>query len=895
MSGVRTRLGSAVSGWQARLRCAMGSRWRPPALAIPLHRSRELSLLAAIRQLPVAWFHRSGRLSISVKAMAASSILLLCILWIGLSGYVTADRSASGLSELSNVELPKQRAISELTADIIATHLKIFRHVTWAKLGVDAQALDAARTEIFAELGALTDRIGRSRAQVRLSPLDQERISALSTKWEKYVREVSEVMAAVASDPSMAAMLLGATDDDFQNLAGEFRTISTLLANQARTTSRYLAASAQHSRITLVLVGLIGVLTSALVALIVGRSIVAPIRSITRAMQDVSAETMPIDPVLQRRKDEIGQMVAAIVAFRRTMASQNKLLAEREQELRTQNMRFDVALKNMSQGLCMFDAEERLLIANDRYAEMYGLTPEAVRPGTTFRQILERRIAMGAYAGSNPEAYIDERLSAVRERIASTKIQTLADGRIVSISHQPMAEGGWVATHQDITQQRISDAKIAHMALHDALTGLPNRVLLNERLEDALTRARRSDLVATHVLDLDHFKQVNDTLGHAAGDKLLRMVADRLRALVRDVDTVARMGGDEFAIMQLAIAQPCDATALAHRIIESVSAPYDIDGHQVVIGTSIGIAMGPIDGDRPELIMRNADMALYRAKGDGRGTYRFFEQAMDTQMQARRALESDLRAALAAGQFLLHYQPIVDIASGKISGFEALIRWQHPDRGMIAPATFIPVAEETGLIIPLGEWAIREACTTAASWPDNIQIAVNLSPVQFRSPGLLQVIVDALAASGLAPTRLELEITETILLQNNDATLETLYRLRELGVRIAMDDFGTGYSSLSYLQSFPFDKIKIDRSFVRDIVDSAGSLNIVRAVAALAQGLGIMATAEGVETEAQLEKIRSEGCTEMQGFLFSKPVPADQVSALLAASKAAAADDTLAA
>jgi diguanylate cyclase (GGDEF)-like protein len=418
------------------------------------------------------------------------------------------------------------------------------------------------------------------------------------------------------------------------------------------------------------------------------------------------------------------------------------------------------------------------------------------------------------------------------------------------------------------------------MAMHDALTGLANRVLLNERLEQALARVNRGEMVAVHLLDLDHFKNVNDTLGHPAGDKLLKDAASRLRALVRETDTIARMGGDEFAILQVAIGQPADATALAQRVIQSVSAPYELDGRQVLIGTSVGIAVGPADGLASDQLMRNADLALYRAKGDGRGTYRFFEAEMDAQMQQRRVMEYDLRKALTAGQFELHYQPVVNLDSDQISGFEALVRWRHPDKGMIAPGQFIGLAEEIGFIVPLGEWVIREACATAATWPDNMRISVNLSPAQFKNSGLVQIVVGALAASGLAASRLELEITETALLEDSEATLATLYRLRELGVRIAMDDFGTGYSSLAYLQSFPFDRIKIDRSFIRDIADGTGSVNIVRAVAALAKGLGMETTAEGVETSEQLDSVRSEGCTEMQGFLFSRPRPADELEQL---------------
>jgi diguanylate cyclase (GGDEF)-like protein len=419
------------------------------------------------------------------------------------------------------------------------------------------------------------------------------------------------------------------------------------------------------------------------------------------------------------------------------------------------------------------------------------------------------------------------------------------------------------------------------MAHHDALTDLANRVLLNERLEQALgRRIHREEMVAVHHLDLDQFKAVNDTFGHPAGDKLLRIVAERLRSLVGETDTIARMGGDEFVIVQAPIADPADATTLAQLIIESMNEPFELDGHQAVIGASIGIAVGPNDGLRPDRLLRNADLALYRAKGDGRSTFRFFEPAMDLQMQTRRAMEQDLRKALPAGEFELYYQPVVNLASSEISGFEALIRWNHPKQGMIAPASFIPLAEEIGFIVPLGEWVIRQACVTAAAWPAHLNVAVNISAAQFRSPGLMRVIVGALAASGLSPTRLEIEITESVLVQNREATLSVLHQLRALGIRIAMDDFGTGYSSLTYLQCFPFDKIKIDRSFVKDITENTGSLNIVRAVAALANGLGMTATAEGVETSEQLDRITSEGCTEMQGYLFSRPLPVAEIERL---------------
>jgi diguanylate cyclase (GGDEF)-like protein len=563
------------------------------------------------------------------------------------------------------------------------------------------------------------------------------------------------------------------------------------------------------------------------------------------------------------------------------LKKQYELGKEQEENLRIRNLQFDSAINNMSQGLCFFDATHRLIVCNDRYVSMYQLPRDRISPGTPLAEIVDMRFEVGSFPAMSKEEYLHWRSKVAVSAEPTDSIVELRNGRTFKIRHRPMPDGGWVATHEDITEQRQSEVKIEYMAHHDALTDLANRVLLNERLEHALSRRiDREEMVAVHHLDLDQFKAVNDTFGHSAGDKLLKLVADRLRGLARETDTIARMGGDEFVIVQAPISDPADATSLAQRIIEVMSEPYDIDGHQAVIGASVGIAVGPGDGLKPDKLLRNADLALYRAKGDGRGTFRFFEPAMDLQMQTRRIMEQDLRRALPAGQFELYYQPVVNLASNEISGFEALIRWNHPQKGLVAPAAFIPLAEEIGFIVPIGEWVIRQACTTAAQWPGDLHVAVNISAVQFRSPGLMQVIVGALAASGLHPTRLEIEITESVLLQNKETTLAVLHQLRALGIRIAMDDFGTGYSSLTYLQCFPFDKIKIDRSFVKDITENAGSLNIVRAVAALANGMGMTATAEGVETSEQLDKITSEGCTEMQGYLFSRPLPAQEIERL---------------
>ena len=415
---------------------------------------------------------------------------------------------------------------------------------------------------------------------------------------------------------------------------------------------------------------------------------------------------------------------------------------------------------------------------------------------------------------------------------------------------------------------------IAHMAHHDSLTDLPNRVLFQERLADMLRETRDGKRVAVFYLDLDNFKAVNDTLGHQYGDELLKRVAQRLRACVHENITVARVGGDEFAVILPDIVTHDDAALLARDICQAIRDPYDLFSHVVVTDTSIGIAIAPDNGSQPDELLKNADMALYRAKADGRGTFRFFEAEMDATVKARRALENSLREALMEGQFTLHYQPILNLDENRIPCCEALIRWNHPERGMVPPGEFIPVAEEMGLIVAIGEWVLRQAWNDAATWPNNTKVAVNLSPIQMLSPNLVPMVIGALAAAGLPASRLELEITESVLMQNTEATVAALHQLRSLGVKISMDDFGTGFSSLSYLRRFPFDKLKIDRCFISDLSkhDQSG-LAIVRSVAALAKNLGMITTAEGVETAEQVELVRMIGCTEVQGFYFGRPQP----------------------
>jgi diguanylate cyclase (GGDEF)-like protein/PAS domain S-box-containing protein len=495
-----------------------------------------------------------------------------------------------------------------------------------------------------------------------------------------------------------------------------------------------------------------------------------------------------------------------------------------------------------------------------------------------------------------PQHLAEVYLARDREVIQSGEVRVIEeehvprkDGSIAIIRTKKIAIPGpdgqaeyLLGVSEDIAERKRAEAQIARLAHYDPLTELPNRLLFQKDLSDALARAsRREDLVAVHCLDLDRFKTVNDTLGHPIGDALLKAAAERLRRCVREGDTVARLGGDEFAVVQTGLTDPSDATRLATRIVEALAKPFDLQGHQVVIGASVGVAISPNDGSDSAELLKKADMALYRAKADGRGAFHFFERAMDDQLQARRTLEVDLRVALIQGQFELYYQPLFDLASNRVTGCEALLRWRHPTRGMVSPADFIPLTEEIGLIAPLGEWVLREACREAAAWPDHVRLAVNLSPAQFRDRRLVATVVSALSMSGLPAERLELEITESVLLQDNAANMSILHNLKALGVRISMDDFGTGYSSLSYLRSFPFDKIKIDQTFVRDILEDPDALAIIKAVLDLGASLGITTTAEGVETQAQLDELRRQGCSEIQGYFISRPKPAAELAEIL--------------
>ena len=557
----------------------------------------------------------------------------------------------------------------------------------------------------------------------------------------------------------------------------------------------------------------------------------------------------------------------------------NEVLREHEEELRSRNLLLDTALKHMSQGLCMYDKDGRIIVCNERYATVYGLLPDAIKPGMTRRQVIETRIAHGIWAGPSGESYLQQRTAPIQT--SDHSINEMNDGRTISLVHVPMPGGGWVCTHEDITERHQAQQKIAHLARHDALTDLPNRFLLREELHEVLQRLRAGEGLAVHCLDLDRFKEINDAIGHAVGDELLQEFAARLRRVAGNDAFLARTGGNEFVVVQSRVHSPTDATDLAGSVIEAMNEPFVLGEHfQVVLTASIGIAVAPGDGKEADQLISHANLALHRTKQEERGRYRFFEQDMDARMRARHELECNLRNALADGELELDFQPLLNMKRNEIACFEALMRWRRRSGEVIPPGAFVPLAEETGLIVPMGEWALRQALAEAAKWPRQIRVAVNLSPVQFNSRSLAQTVMSALAASGVEPGRLELEITESVLLQDRDATLATLHQLRDMGVRIALDDFGTGFSSLNYLRAFPFDKLKIDQCFIAGLAEgNEESLAIVRAVARLGASLGIATTAEGIETEVQLDIARREGFTEVQGYWIGMPEKPEVIAA----------------
>jgi len=584
-----------------------------------------------------------------------------------------------------------------------------------------------------------------------------------------------------------------------------------------------------------------------------------------------------------------GQVAAEEMSAVLAEAASLRTAGSEKEQLARLNQWFEVALNNMARGLSMFNAEQRLILCNQIYREIYDLPEELTRPGTPLADIV--RYHVRRETGRDSAEDLEDQRKWIAQHVAElgrgksfTHTQHLSGGRTILVSNQPLSDGSWVDLQEDITERCRAEEKITWLARHDALTEIPNRFHFHERLDQALQYLGPGEGLAVHWIDLDQFKNVNDDLGHPVGDALLKSIGARLHAVVRQPDFVGRLGGDEFAIVQSGVTQEAQAIAFVERILTLFSQTHQLMGHRIDIGASIGIALAPEHGTSADVLLKKADLALYHAKSTGRGTYTLFDPHYGYEQQTRRRLESDLKVALQEHQLELYYQPIRDVKTHQIMSCEALMRWRHPQQGILPPCDFIPLAEDAGLIVAMGEWALHRACKDAATWPDSVGVTVNLSPSQFSGCDLYKTVDAALSLSGLPPQRLELEITESVLLQDDARTIAVLHKLRGAGVRIALDDFGTAFASLSYLRSFPFDTIKIDRSFVRDLPQRSDCAAIIEAIASLARRLDMRSVAEGVETIEQLTVVAGAGCDEVQGYLFNRPVPAAEIVNILSQS-----------
>lgn len=718
---------------------------------------------------------------------------------------------------------------------------------------------------------------GRYLSTVKLAASDaEEKLSDI----EQYGKQVLSLALAGGHESALAVAFR-----QFDKAANQLQTkVKRLRAQRIGRASRGaggLYASSQSVVLwvgsSLAILALLG-----LSSLLIVHSIVVKLRQLSRAVLKLAKGDLTADVSLNRSTTEIGDIARAFEVFKDNAVA----LATQSDRLEQLNDWFEVALDNMSRGLSMFDAGRRLLVCNRQYREMYALDEAHSRPGALFEDILRYRMEKGTcLKGDTAETMFDAWPIGVIRPAESHLVHELADGRAIAVSLQSLKNGGWVAVHEDITEKRKSERRVAKLAREDTLTGLANRHHFMETIQEALVNKRDGGFAILWI-DLDGFKAVNDTLGHPAGDALLQAVGRRMQTIVRRDDFTARLGGDEFAIVQCGSPTPDQTEAMAARLLKKLAEPVVFAGQSITIGASIGSVTAPRDGGTAEELIRRADIALYRAKSQGKRCYVAYETHLENELLIRRGVEADLREALAKGELSLHYQPILDLETGTVTSCEALMRWCHAERGFVPPDVFIPIAEDIGLIGELGAWALKTACEAACSWPAHVRVAVNLSADQVRDGGILDAAKAALAGSGLDPKRLELEVTETLLLRDDTRTLCMLHELRDLGITFSLDDFGTGYASLSYLRNFPFDSVKVDRSFVRDMGERHHSRAIVHAVVNLARMLGMKTVAEGVETEAQYRLVAEAGCSAVQGYLIGRPVVQAQVQRVIEQAEA---------
>lgn len=789
-----------------------------------------------------------------VIALLLATVFALVVITIRFAGATDATASrfqAEGINGL---------ALASRVQVLMEQHRRLVAMAPLAtpdSIEQDESAFRALNSEIFALLDQLAPgRTDKLSERFALLASQGAAVFALARDQERDQARAAAVRHAAAAD--------GLTLETLMETRSRLRAAENGLDALRRQARELTAQAGWVALVTGLLIGPLGLLTLYLS--------LSRLQQIGSALNRLARNDTSVEIAGVNAHDEFGHLARSVAVFK---AKSIELLNKKD-DFERLNLQLDAAINNMPLGLSMFDAQQRLLVCNKRYAEMYEVPADLTERGTAHCALWEHRTKRGARHSETREGAVNAEVGAPTMQIE------FGNGRIVSVARQPLKGGGWVSLHEDVTERRRQEEKITHLARHDALTGLANRVLFREQLEQSLQRLARGQGFAVLCLDLDHFKAVNDVLGHPIGDALLKQVSQRLLSCVRHGDLVARLGGDEFAIVQSSVRDPNQTESLAARIVKAICAPFQIDGNPITIGTSIGITLAPRDGADADKLLKNADLALYRAKGAGRRGYAFFEAQMHEEIQSRRSLELDLRRALGQDELELAYQPIVCLKTQRVTGFEALLRWHHPERGLVPTDQFIALAEEVGLISEIGAWALERACAEAVRWPNDISVAINVSATQFLKCNLIECVLQALAQSGLPARRLELEITETVLLQENQNTLAMLHQLRQLGVRIAMDDFGTGYCSLANLRAFPFDTIKIDKGFIADVQRRDDSRAIVESVIGLGRSLGMKTVAEGIENFDQLALVREWGCEQAQGFLLGTPVAPCEIEPLLA-------------